>query len=199
MLAGAVAIGLLAAVVAVFALGRGGDGPEPAGSSTPAPAPAAAPAPAPAAGQRATVVGVADAVTLDVRLPDGATVVRVRALGVADPGSCYSAQATAFARRVLGNQAVDLIAETPGSPDLAARARADPTTDRFDRRLQQVVLDGGRDYAVLATEAGIARSYAPGADPWAMPPVRAAEARAKTAERGLWGPPCSGRAETSDN
>jgi micrococcal nuclease len=123
---------------------------------------------------------VVDAVTFDARLPDGGGVVRVRALGVQPPGACYGTQATAFASRVLDRRAVILVAaEGPG-------------TDRFDRRLASVALDGGGDYAVLAAEAGIARAYAAAAPPSAMPAVRAAQDRARLAERGVWGPPCRG-------
>jgi micrococcal nuclease len=70
----------------------------------------------------------------------------------------------------------------------------DDAIDRFDRRLAAVALDGGRDYAVLAAEAGIARAYATDAPPAAMPPVRAAQDRARLAERGVWGAPCHGAA-----
>lgn len=157
----------------------------------------ASPTPAPAAVvERATVLTVADAVTLDVRLPGGREVVRVRALGVETPGACYDGEATAFARRVLAGRAVDLVTLAPPGPaaPTASPSAPAPAVDRFDRRLEQVTLDGG-DYAVLAAEAGIARSYSVGADPTTMPPVRDAEARARAAGRGVWGPPCSGRSE----
>jgi endonuclease YncB( thermonuclease family) len=139
---------------------------------------------APRTGQRVVVQRVVDAVTFDARLPDGGPVVRVRALGVQPPGACYGEQATAFASRVLARRAVVL----------AVGAR--PATDRFDRRLAAVALDGGGDYAVLAAEAGIARAYAVDAAPEAMPAVRAAQERARLAERGVWGRPCRG-AETA--
>lgn len=150
--------------------------------------PAVAPGPAAAlagltaapAGERVVVQRVVDAVTFDARLPDGGPVIRVRALGVQPPGSCYGDQATAFASRVLDGRAVTLVDE-------------DRATDRFDRRLATVTLDAG-DYAVLAAEAGIARAYAIDADPAAMPAVRAAQDRARLAERGVWGPPCHGAA-----
>jgi micrococcal nuclease len=180
----------LAVVLALVALVNGRDRPptgSASGSGSSLPASPDASTAAPTTGQRATVIGVADAVTLDVRLPDGRDVVRVRALGVQGPGPCYGGEATAFARRVLGGQAVDLVADGLALPETA------PSTDRFDRRLQRVMLDGGRDYAVLAAEAGIARTYAAGADPREMPPVRDAEARARAAGRGVWGPPCGGR------
>ena len=153
-----------------------------------APAPGPAPGPtaalaelaAPPAGERVVVQRVVDAVTFDARLPDGAGVVRVRALGVQPPGACYGEQATAFASRVLDRRAVILVAGTG------------PAADRFHRRLATVALDGGGDYAVLAAEAGIARAYAADAAPEAMPAVRAAQDRARLAERGVWGRPCRG-------
>ena len=134
---------------------------------------------APPAGERVVVERVVDAVTFDARLPDGGPVIRVRALGVQPPGGCYDAQATAFASRVLDGRAVTLVPV------------AGPAADRFDRRLAAVALDGG-DYAVLAAEAGIARVYAPDAAPTALPAVRAAQDRARLAERGVWGSPCHG-------
>ncbi|MEJ2861796.1 thermonuclease family protein [Actinomycetospora flava] len=151
---------------------------------------APAPAPDPAAalagldarpeGERVVVERVVDAVTFDARLPDGGPIVRVRALGVQPPGACYGEQATSFASRVLDRRAVRLV----GGPG--------PATDRFDRRLAAVTLDGGGDYGVLAAEAGIARAYPADAAPDAMPPIRAAQDRARLAERGVWGAPCRG-------
>ncbi|WP_285653871.1 thermonuclease family protein [Actinomycetospora sp. NBRC 106375] len=135
-------------------------------------------------GERVVVVRVIDAVTFDARLPDGGPVIRVRALGVQPPGTCYDAQATAFASRVLDRRAVTLT--------------GDRASDRFDRRLASVAMSGGADYAVLAAEAGIARAYATDAAPAAMPAVRAAQDRARLAERGVWGPPCLGAATPND-
>lgn len=159
----------------------------PAVAPAPVPEVAAAlsgPAPVPA-GERVVVQTVVDAVTFDARLPDGGPIVRVRALGVQPPGACYGAQATAFAAQVLDGRAVIL------------GAGAGPATDRFDRRLAAVALVGGADYAVLASEAGIARAYSADAQPAAMPAVRAAQDRARLAERGVWGEPCRGEARPS--
>ncbi|GAA4878091.1 thermonuclease family protein [Actinomycetospora straminea] len=176
----AVAVCAAAAVVTLAtAPGSPGAAPVAAGPVPPAdPAAALAGVGAATDGERVVVERVVDAVTVDVRLPDGGAVVRVRALGVQPPGTCYGAQATAFASRVLDRRAVRLV--------------GGPATDRFDRRLATVTLDGG-DYAVLAAEAGIARAYPAGADPAAMPPVRAAQDRARLAERGVWGA-CRGAA-----
>ncbi|MHC1561327.1 thermonuclease family protein [Actinomycetospora sp. C-140] len=158
----------------------------PAAVPTPASDPAAALSDLHAApeGERVVVVRVIDAVTFDARLPDGGPVIRVRALGVQPPGTCYDAQATAFASRVLDRRAVTLT--------------GDRASDRFDRRLASVAMSGGADYAVLAAEAGIARAYATDAAPAAMPAVRAAQDRARLAERGVWGPPCLGAATPND-
>lgn len=147
----------------------------------PAPAPVAAPS-APGLlrpeGEQATIVGVADAVTFDVRLP-GREVVRVRALGVQPPGECYAEEGTVFARRVLGPVSLRLVPDPAGPP-----------VDRFDRRLAHVMV-GDTDYAALAAEAGVVRTYTAGASESTMPPIRDAEQRARDAGRGLWAPPCA--------
>lgn len=183
VLAAASALCALGAVVALVVL----RGPGPA--AAPAVAPAAAPSPVAAPSgpaERATIIGVADAVTFDARL-DGGRVVRVRALGVQPPGECYGAAATSFARGVLQGKAVDLVSDAPV-----------PESDRFDRRLAHAVLERG-DYAVLAAEAGVARSYVVGAEARRMAPVREAQDRARAAGRGLWGPPCSGATSTESS
>ncbi|WP_166659988.1 thermonuclease family protein [Actinomycetospora succinea] len=178
---------VLGAAVAVCAAGAVltiATGHVPTEAPAPAPDPAAALAglDAPPEGERVVVERVVDAVTFDARLPDGGPIVRVRALGVQPPGACYGEQATSFASRVLDRRAVRLVGGTG------------PATDRFDRRLAAVTLDGGGDYGVLAAEAGIARAYPADAAPAAMPPIRAAQVRARLAERGVWGAPCRGAA-----
>ena len=180
VLAAASALCALGAVVALVVLS--GPGPAVAPGVVPAavPSPVAAPS-GPA--ERATIISVADAVTFDARL-DGGRVVRVRALGVQPPGECYGAAATSFARGVLQGKVVDLVSDAPV-----------PENDRFDRRLAHAVLERG-DYAVLAAEAGVARSYVVGAEATRMAPVREAQDRARAAGRGLWGPPCSGATST---
>jgi endonuclease YncB( thermonuclease family) len=179
VLGAACLVGLIAAVAVLTGAVRvGGDGP----TAVPPPAAAAiAPAvvtPAPdGSGTPATVLAVADPVTMDVRLEDGRTL-RVRALGVRPPDACYSDQALQFARRTLAGQAVTLA--------------GDGRSDRFSRALAWVSLSQGDDYAVLAAEAGVVSSYAADAPPERMPAVRAAAGRAEAARRGLWGPPCVG-------
>ena len=114
-----------------------------------------------------------------VAAPKPGEVVRVRALGIQPAGECYADQSLAFARRILGPAALQLVTDPSG-----------PATDPFDRRLVHVEIEGqDADYAVLAAEAGVARTYSAGASESTMPPVRAAEKRAREAGRGLWAAP----------
>jgi endonuclease YncB( thermonuclease family) len=195
LLTAACLVGLIAAVAVLTGAVRVGSG----GSSTSPTAAAAVTAPAVAApgasdaaapdaagpdaaasdlagGTRATVLAVADPVTMDVRLEDGRSL-RVRALGVQPPARCYADQAMQFARRTLAGRAVTLA--------------GDGRSDRFFRALAWVSLSPG-EYAVLAAEAGVVSSYAADAPAGRMPEVRAASDRARAAGRGLWGPPCVG-------
>jgi endonuclease YncB( thermonuclease family) len=177
LLGAACLIGLIGAVAILTGAVRMGSG-DPAGP----PVAAAATAPPvvtadPRGGIPATVLAVADPITMDVRLEDG-RVLRVRALGVEPPQACYAGQALQFAVRTLAGKAVTLT--------------GDGRSDRFSRALAWVTLPQGDDYAVLAAEAGVADSYAADAPPDRMPPVRAAADRAHAAGRGLWGPPCVG-------
>jgi endonuclease YncB( thermonuclease family) len=180
LLGAACLVGLIAAVAILTGAVRVG-----AGSPSTAAAAAALTAPAVVtpdvtpdlgSGTPATVLAVADPVTMDVRLEDGRTL-RVRALGVQPPARCYADQAMAFARRTLAGRAVTLV--------------GDGRSDRFSRALAWVSLSPG-EYAVLAAEAGVVSSYAADAPPERMPAVRAAADRARAAGRGLWGPPCVG-------
>jgi endonuclease YncB( thermonuclease family) len=192
LLGAACLVGMIAAVAVLTGAVRVGS----VGSSTAPPSAAAVTAPAvvtpdpgapdpgapdPGApdtggGATATVLAVADPVTMDVRLEDGRTL-RVRALGIQPPARCYTDQAMAFARRTLAGRAVTLT--------------GDGRSDRFSRALAWVSLSPG-EYAVLAAEAGVVSSYAADAPPERMPEVRAASDRARAAGRGLWGPPCVG-------
>jgi micrococcal nuclease len=182
LLGAACLVGLIAAVaVLTGAVQVGADGPEGAPPSAAAMTgpPATAPgvvAPDPRGGVPATVLAVADPVTVDVRLEDGRAL-RVRALGIQPPDRCYSGQALQFARGALAGRAVTLA--------------GDGRADRFSRALAWVTLPDG-DYAVLAAEAGVVSTYAADAPPGRMPAVRSAADRARVAGRGLWGPPCVG-------
>jgi micrococcal nuclease len=178
LLGAACLVGLIAAVAVLTGAVRVGSS---TASTAAAAMTAAAPAPAvvtpdPEDGTPATVLAVADPVTMDVRLEDGRTV-RVRALGIQPPARCYTDQAMAFARRTLAGRAVTLT--------------GDGRSDRFSRALAWVSLSPG-EYAVLAAEAGVVSSYAADAPPDRMTAVRAASDRARAAGRGLWGPPCVG-------
>jgi micrococcal nuclease len=176
LLGAACLVGLIAAVAVLTGAVRVGPSTAPAAAAAmTAPVPAVVP-PAPEGGTPATVLAVADPVTMDVRLEDGRTM-RVRALGVQPPARCYTDQAMAFARRTLAGRAVTLT--------------GDGRSDRFSRALAWVSLSPG-EYAVLAAEAGVVSSYAADAPPERMPAVRAASDRARAAGRGLWGPPCVG-------
>jgi endonuclease YncB( thermonuclease family) len=187
LLTAACLVGLIAAVAVLTGavrVGSGGPSTAPtAAAAVTAPAVAAPDAAAPDAlgpdsggGTRATVLAVADPVTMDVRLEDGRAL-RVRALGVQPPARCYADQAMQFARRTLAGRAVTLA--------------GDGRSDRFSRALAWVSLSQG-EYAVLAAEAGVVSSYAADAPAARMREVRAASDRARAAGRGLWGPPCVG-------
>ena len=182
LLGAACLVGLITAVAVLTGAVRVGaegieSGPPPAAALTApaAPAPAVV-TPDPRGGVPATVLAVADPVTLDVRLEDGRAM-RVRALGIQPPDRCYTDPAVQFARRALAGRAVTLA--------------GDGRSDRFSRALASVTLPDG-DYAVLAAEAGVVSSYAADAPADRMPAVRAAADRARSAGRGLWGPPCVG-------
>ena len=127
-------------------------------------------------GDRATVLAVADPVTVDVRLEGGRTM-RVRVLGVKPPAPCYAEEAMQFARGTLTGKAVVLA--------------GDGRSDRFSRALAWVSLPQG-DYAVLAAEAGVVTTYAADTPPERMPAVRDAQQRAESARRGVWNACASG-------
>jgi endonuclease YncB( thermonuclease family) len=170
------AVAVLTGAVRVGSGGPGGAPPSAAAMTAPAATPPDVLGADPRGGVPATVLAVADPVTIDVRLEDGRAL-RVRALGVQPPDRCYSDQALQFARGTLAGRAVTLA--------------GDGRADRFSRALAWVSLPDG-DYAVLAAEAGVVSTYSADAPPERMPAVRAAADRAREAGRGLWGPPCVG-------
>lgn len=131
------------------------------------------------------VVEVIDGDTL--RVDTGAEVLTVRVLAIDTPEvyfgeECWGAEASAYAHRVLNAATVQL--------------RTDPTQDTIDkygRALRYVILRDGRNYSILAAQAGMARAYVYAGNPTLLhPAVAAAEQRAQAADRGLWGPPCDG-------
>lgn len=152
--------------------------------------PAADAAPAPTA----TVLRVVDGDTLDVR-DDTRGRLRVRMLGIDTPEvhrpgwtvGCWGPEAERFATDTLTGQRVTLTADP-----------TQDTTDRYGRSLTYVNLADGRDFAVEAVRAGMARSYVYDDKPVTRyPEIMAAENEARVALRGLWGPPCNGHTEST--
>lgn len=107
---------------------------------------------------------------------DGRTVVlssgvRVQVSGLAAPGECWAASATDFATKTLVGKAVRVVVQ--GVP-----------VEAVESSLQVV---GGGDYAILAVSEGVARAVT-----GAGAAIQTAEAAAKTAALGFWGPSCGG-------
>ena len=142
----------------------------------------------------ATVLKVVDGDTIDVR-DDNRGRLRIRVLGIDTPETkrpgytvgCGGPEATAFARENLLNQRVAIIYD-PGQE----------LHDRWGRTLAYLVKGDGWDYSVEAARAGMAHAYVFGGKPVARyPQIAAAEAEARAAGRGLWGPPCRGNTEST--
>lgn len=137
----------------------------------------------------ALVLRVVDGDTVDV-VDDVRGRLRIRVLGVDSPETkkpgytvgCWGPEATAFAASTLTGRRMVL---TP-----------DPTqdrTDRYGRTLAYLDTPDGWDYSVEAARAGAARAYVYRGRPVARAgEIAAAEADARAAGRGLWGPPCFG-------
>jgi micrococcal nuclease len=72
----------------------------------------------------------------------------------------------------------------------------DPTqdrTDRYGRTLAYLVKADGWNYSVEAARAGTAHAYIYDGSPvQKYGEIAAAEQEARSAGRGLWGPPCNG-------
>jgi micrococcal nuclease len=125
------------------------------------------------------VTSVADGDT--VGLSDGR---KIRILGIDTPETvkpgapvdCYGPQASAFARDTLLHNVVTVVNDP-----------TQDTTDRYGRTLAYLVLPDGRNYSILAAEAGVARSYVYSNPVQKHPDIVAAEHRAQQAHRGLWG------------
>lgn len=67
-----------------------------------------------------------------------------------------------------------------------------------NRTLANVELADGQDFAVTAVAAGMARSYVYEGRPVSRySEIVAAEAQARDARRGLWGPPCDGNTQST--
>lgn len=161
------------------------------GACAPLDPPPADAAPAPAT---ATVLRVVDGDTIDVR-DDTRGRLRVRLLGLDTPEvhrpgwsvGCWGPEAARFAAETLTGQRISLTADP-----------TQDTLDRYGRTLAYVNLEDGRDFAVEAVRAGMGRSYVYDDTPVSRyPDIRAAEDEARTALRGLWGPPCNGHTEST--
>jgi micrococcal nuclease len=141
----------------------------------------------------ALVLKVVDGDTIDIR-DDNRGRLRVRLLGIDTPETkkpgftvgCWGPEATEFARTTMLGQRVALV------PD-----PTQDTTDRYGRTLAYLVRSDGWDYSIEAARAGTARSYVYANNPVGRyAAIEAAEAEARSALRGLWGPPCNGDTES---
>lgn len=141
----------------------------------------------------AIVVKVVDGDTIDIR-DENRGRLRIRILGIDTPETkkpgytvgCWGPQATQFAVENLLDQPVAFITDpTQG------------TTDRYGRTLAYLVKGDGWNYSVEAARAGTAKAYVYDNSPvQRYAEIAAAEQEAKTADRGLWGPPCNGDTES---
>ncbi|BBY28137.1 thermonuclease family protein [Mycolicibacterium sediminis] len=137
----------------------------------------------------ATVLKVVDGDTIDIR-DDIRGRLRVRILGIDTPETkkpgytigCWGPEATQFAEDTMAGKRVALV-----------RDPSQDVTDRYGRTLGYLVRADGWDYSVKAARAGTAKSYVYDGNPIAQyEAIRAAETEARSALRGLWGPPCLG-------
>jgi micrococcal nuclease len=139
-----------------------------------------------------TVSRVVDGDTVQVRVRGFDTVVRLIGIDTPEtrhpsrPVECWGPEATARARALMPEGA-------------SVRLRGDPGQDTRDRygRLLAYVYTGDRDGAASVNRAlvasGAARVYVYGGVPFRhVAAFRRAEAVARAAGRGLWGPPCRG-------
>lgn len=142
----------------------------------------------------ATVLRAVDGDTVDVR-DDARGRLRVRILGIDSPElhkpgwsvGCYAAQAADFATQNLTGRRV-AVTPDPGQ-DLH---------DKYGRTLAYIIRDDGWNYSVEAVRSGMAHPYVYGHNPVSIyPDITAAEAEAKAARAGLWGPPCNGHTEST--
>jgi micrococcal nuclease len=137
----------------------------------------------------ATVLKVVDGDTIDIR-DDVRGRLRVRLLGIDTPETkkpgytigCWGPEATAFAESTLLGQRVALVPDS-----------TQDKTDRYGRTLAYLDKADGWDYSIEAARAGAAHSYVYHYRPaQRADQIAAAEQEAKSAGRGLWGPPCFG-------
>jgi micrococcal nuclease len=182
------AVAVLAVVLAVAGCASSfPPSPSTSGDGSGTAAPAAAP-PLPA-GRALVVSKVVDGDTVDVG-DDHGTTVRVRVLGIDTPETkdprtpvqCWGPEASAYATQILLGQHVTVV--TDPSQDLR---------DRYGRLLAYLYLPDGQNYSIAAAAAGTARAYTYDTPVQEAAAIAAVEASARSARRGLWGPPCNGQ------
>lgn len=165
------AMGILLGLVGRVSTGTGGlvpDGPAPSGSA--------------AAGDPVPVVSVPDGDTIVVRVGEGTE--RVRVIGIdtpeIGPQECYAVEAAREARALVQGTTVLLT--------------ADPTQDdrdRYGRLLRHVALADGRSMAEVLIAGGYGREYTYDRPYAGRAAHRAAQAAAREARVGIWGPACT--------
>jgi micrococcal nuclease len=141
----------------------------------------------------AVVLNVVDGDTVDIR-DDVRGRLRIRLLGIDTPETkkpgytvgCWGPQATEFAKStLLGERVAPIYDQTQG------------LYDRYGRTLAYLDKSDGWDYSIEAARAGAAHAYIYHDNPPARyPDIASAENEARDAQRGLWGPPCSGNTES---
>jgi micrococcal nuclease len=150
----------------------------PTATASPSPSPSPSPSGPGSFAGAGTVRRVLDGDTIEVADERSTTMVRILGIDAPDPVQCWAAEATEFARRTLLDHPVTLFAGAA-------------TRDDAGRLAAYVLLSSGRNYSLLAAEAGAVRVRA-GGGPVAGAEIVAAEARARAARSGLWGAPCEG-------
>ena len=164
------AMGIVLGLVGRMSTGAGGlapDEPAPSGSAV--------------AGDPVPVVSVPDGDTIVVRVGEGTA--RVRVLGIDTPEigrkECYAVEAAREARALVQGRTVLLT--------------ADPTQDdrdRYGRLLRHVALADGRSMAEVLIAGGYGSEYTYDRPYAGRAAHRAAQAAAREARLGIWGPAC---------
>lgn len=132
---------------------------------------------------------VLDADTVKLAAVAGGSVITAQVLGIDAPEKvgrddgavCWGPQASHWARELLTGKKVSV--------------RTDPTQDRVDqygRHLVYLTLPIGDDYSIRAASKGMAKYYLFDTPVQEAAKIQAAQADAKAAGLGLWGPPCYG-------
>jgi micrococcal nuclease len=144
----------------------------------------------------ATVLKIVDGDTVDI-VDDVRGRLRIRLLGIDTPETkkpgytvgCWGPEASEFAKATLLGQRVAFATDP-----------SQGVYDRYGRTLAFLDRADGWDYSVEAARAGMAHAYVYHNNPSARTgEIAAAEQEAKSAGRGLWGPPCNGRTVSVPN